>query len=115
MAVRTVHHAALYAAQRILASEPRLLLFPRIVRQTRSALLPIEPARALGLLIAQSGSQLFDKQTMERQLAVLKALLQQATAYELHAGSDLHDDPTALVGLIAELEGEKRCLVSSSN
>src|SRR5262249_19765240 len=107
---RRVAIEEVYSAQRILASEPRLLLFPRIVRQSASTLLPIEPTRALGLLIAPSGSQLFDKQTMAPQLAVLKALLQQATAYELRAGSDLRDDPTALIRLIPELEGEKACL-----
>ena len=104
-----------YPAQRILASEPRLILFPHIVRQSASASLPIEPARALALLIAQSGSQLFDKETMAPHLAVLKALLQQSTAYELRAASDLRDDPTALIRLVPELEGNKTCLASSSN
>jgi HPr serine kinase-like protein len=99
-----------YPGQRMAVSEPRLLLFPQIVRQSRSALLPITQARAVELLVAQSGPQLFDQETIAQQLATLKELLQQTTAYELRAGSDLHDDPTTLIELLAATEGEKSCL-----
>jgi hypothetical protein len=63
--------------------------------------------------MAQSGPQLFDRDTMAPHLTVLKTLLQQATAYELEAGSDLHRDPASLAQLIAEAQGETQCLASS--
>jgi hypothetical protein len=98
-----------YPAQRVAACKPRVLLFPRIVRQTRSALVPLERASALGRLISQSGLQLLDRDTMAQHLTVLRTLLQQSTAYELQAGSDLYQDPMTLVDLLKGAEREELC------
>ena len=94
---------------------PRLLLFPRIVASSRSRILPIEPAKALKVLIEQSGPQLFDRQTLPGQLAMLRSLLLQARPFELAAGRDVLDDPDALVRLLNSVSTEVPCLVSSSS
>jgi hypothetical protein len=104
---------AAYPAQRVGSCTPRVLLFPRIVPQPGSALLPIDRASALGRLISQSGPQLFDRQTMAAHLALLRTLLQQADACELQAGSDLHHDPRAVADLLSGIQREKTCLASS--
>jgi hypothetical protein len=104
---------ARFSAQRADACTPRVLLFPRIVPREQSALIPLDRAAALGRLMAQSGSQLFDRDTMQHHLTVLKTLLEQAMAYELEAGSDLHRDPAGLTHLIAQAQGGTQCLASS--
>ncbi len=104
---------ATYSGQRVPACTPRLLLFPRIGSETHSLLTPLDRLEALRRLVSQSGSQLFDRATSSRHLAVLKELVQQAALYELEAGSDLKDDPMELVRLLGEAEGEKQCLASS--
>jgi hypothetical protein len=86
---------------------PRLLVFPRIMPQNQSELVPLDPVRALKLLLAESAPQLFDTKTMARHLEVLKTLLQQSTAYELRAGIDLCRDPAKLVRLLAEAQGKR--------
>lgn len=87
---------------------PRVLLFSRIVPQAQSSLLPLERVDALKHLLAESGPQLFDKDTMTRHLEVLKKLLQQTAAYELRAGLDLYRDPMTLMRLLNEAEGAQR-------
>jgi hypothetical protein len=104
---------AAYPGQRVPACTPRLLLFPRIVSQTHGVLIPLDRLDALRRLVAQSGSQLFDRATSARHLAVLRELVRQAAAYELVAGSDLKKDPMELVRLLGEAKGEKQCPASS--
>lgn len=95
------------------ACTPQVLLFSRVSREERSALFPLDRASALGQLIGQSSSQLFDRQTMGTHLATLNVLLQQAEAYELRAGLDLREDPTLLPRLLVDARGERPCLASS--
>jgi HPr Serine kinase C-terminal domain len=87
---------------------PQVLLFPRIVPHAHSILVPAERPRALGLLLAQSGPQLFDHITMPQHLNVLKQLVQQSSCYELQAGLDLYHEPLILVSLLRQAEGEGR-------
>jgi hypothetical protein len=92
---------------------PRVLLFPRIVPYDESRLIPLDRARALRILLAESGPQLFDTSTMARHLDLLKTLLQQSAIFELRAGSDLHHDATKLVYLLKQARGDRnwRCLL----
>jgi hypothetical protein len=104
-----------YPARRVAACMPRVLLFPRVSGHKRSRLIPLDRAEALGRLIGQSSSQLFDRATMAPHLATLNALLRQAGAYELSAGIDLREDASLLSSLLAAAEGESPCLASSSS
>ena len=79
-----------------------LLLFPRIVPHATSTLKPLTGATALTKLLAESGGQLFDRSSMSQHLQILKRLIEQTRAFELHAGQDLHRDPSKLATLLAE-------------
>jgi hypothetical protein len=104
---RRVHIEEAYPAQHIVRCIPRVLLFPRIVRQTHSALLPLDRATAMRSLLVQSGPQLFDRATMTQHLEVLKRLLYQTEAYELQAGLDLYHDPLKIIQLMRDAAGEE--------
>jgi hypothetical protein len=84
---------------------PRILIFPRITPHAQSALTPMPRINALRLLLAQSGPQLFDRQTMSEHLQLLKTLLEQAEPYEINAGRDLYDEPAKLMDLIEQSQG----------
>jgi hypothetical protein len=83
------------------------MIFPHITRQDRSTLMPIDRARALGVLLAESAPQLFDRSAMAGHLELLKRLLQQTEIYELNAGTDLYREPATLISLIQEGQGER--------
>jgi hypothetical protein len=97
-----------YPGQRMEQCVPGVLVFSRIVPQAKSSLLPIRRLDALKHLLACSGPQLFDKDTMNPHLQVLKRLLQQTVAYELCAGLDLYRDPMILTRLLSDAEGARR-------
>ncbi len=88
---------------------PRVVIFPQIKRQDQSTLKPIDSVHALGLLLAQSAPQLFDRSTMAGHLEVLKTLLQQTETYELNSGTDLYREPATLVDFIKEAQGRENC------
>lgn len=94
---------AVFPNRRLPYCLPRILLFPRIVDRPSSALRPLDHARALQPLLAQSGPQLFDRVTMPHHLELLKQLMRQTEMYELCAGRDLYQDPGQLEAL---LDGE---------
>jgi hypothetical protein len=97
-----------YPGQYVPGCIPRVLLFSRITPHAQSALLPLDRISALRILLAQSGPQLFDRDTMPKQMEGLRKLVYQSAAYELRAGPDLYRDPTRLVQLLAESDGEAR-------
>jgi hypothetical protein len=106
---RRVHlQDSAFCAHRRYDCIPELLLFPRIVPQESSVLLPIDRGTALKHLLEASGPQLFDRQTMEQHLAVLKQLLGQTTSFELRAGLDLYRSASTLVRLLAVAPGSIR-------
>lgn len=92
---------------------PEVVIFPQIKPQAQSTLEPSDSVRALGLLLAQSAPQLFDRSTMAQHLELLKRLLQQTETYELTAGRDLYREPAKLMDLIQEARGEKNWRGSS--
>jgi len=79
-----------------------LLLFPRIVPHATSTLKPLTGAAALTKLLAESGGQLFDRRSMSQHLQILKRLIEQTRAFELHSGQDLYRDPSKLATLLAD-------------
>ena len=88
-----------YPGQYLPRCLPRVLIFPQITRQDQSTLKPMDSVRALGVLLAQSAPQLFDRSTMAAHLELLKKLLQQTETYELNAGTDLYREPAKLIDL----------------
>ena len=104
---RRVDVRAAYPGQYLPACIPHVLLFPRIVSSPHSVVRPLTRATALGLLLAQSGPELFDRAAMPHHLDVLRRLVRQATPYEVCAGRNLHRNPTPLLALLADAEGTR--------
>jgi hypothetical protein len=102
-----------YGAQYSARCVPRTVVFPRITARRESTLTPVGRPDALRLALAQSAPQLFDRSTMPAHLEVLKALLEQADAFQLDAGADLHREPGELIELLHEARGALTCRASS--
>jgi hypothetical protein len=97
---RQLHIDDHHAHHRVSGSVPKLLLFPTIVDEDSSTVIPLDAVSTLSALLAASGPQLFDRLHMAQHLAALRSLLRQAVAYRLDAGRDLHRRPDRLVELI---------------
>jgi hypothetical protein len=98
---------AIYPAHRTTSCTPRTLVFPRIASSPRSNFLPLDQKRSWKRLLAQSGPQLFDRDTMPGHLAVLQTLLLQTKSLELRTGRNVYDDPEGFARLFAAVEQEK--------
>ena len=84
----------------------RTLLFPRIVSEARSRLVPLDQKAALMGLLHHSGAlAVLDAPTAAAHLDDLGALTRQARSYTLLAGRDLRDDPAAAAALLGEVVG----------
>ena len=73
-----------------------------IANRRRSRLTPLSGAPVLSALLEGSGWQLFDRDTMREQMAVLKQLTSQSRAFRLEAGRDLHERPASLDAMLAQ-------------
>lgn len=91
-----------YSKQYVPGCVPRMVVFPRIVPEPQSILQPISRLSALGLLLSQSGPQLFDKGAMPHHLELLNRLVQQSKLFELRAGLDLCREPGTFDRLVSE-------------
>src|SRR6266850_5758567 len=109
----SIHDA--YPEQYVSRCLPRVLIFPQITCSQQSTLKRVERIRALGILLAQSAPQLFDRSTMAGHLELLKNLLQQTETYELKAGNDLYHQPAKLIHLLREARGDGNCRELSSS
>lgn len=98
---RRLHIDRAYPAQYREQCIPQVLLFSRVAGAPESSLIACDPVSALKNLLAQSGPQLFDRNTMGRQIDLLSSLVRQCACYELSAGLDLYHDPGILVQLLA--------------
>lgn len=99
-----------YSEQFVEKCNPTVLLFSRIVPNGQTALIPCDRITALKNLLAQSGPQLFDQNSMGPHLELLTRLLRQSASYELQAGLDLYHDPGTLTQLLAACEQDGRWL-----
>ncbi len=100
---------ALYPAQIRDTCQPDLLLFPTIVAQPESELVPIGKADALLRLIQQSALLAIDPQQASGHLDVLVRLVRQSRHYRLLAGQDLARNPRRIAPLLEEIQQQARC------
>lgn len=81
---------------------PQILLFPKIVSRPISRMNTMTRSHAIGQLLGQSNTEVFDRSTMEDHLHVLTQLVKQCEIYELEAGHDLYHQPAILEDLLAK-------------
>jgi len=73
---------------------PKTIIFPKIVDEPRSRLVPVtEKSAGYRHLVNQSTLFAYDTQMTPRHLEILKMLLSQTRQYQLFAGRDLKENP----------------------
>lgn len=97
---RCVPMDALYPEQAADRCVPRLLVFPELVAETESRLVPLRKSEAMLRLVAQSALVTLDAAWTPAHLDALKTLVNQAASYRLFAAADLLRDPSRIVSLL---------------
>jgi hypothetical protein len=98
-----INTESLYPDQFLSCCLPKVLIFPKIVSRRKSKLLPVDWAKALILLIENSGGIMLDKNMADNQIKVLKQLIYQTSSYQLLAGLDLYKEPEKISEIISQL------------
>lgn len=71
----------------------KVLIFPQIVKNEKSRLIPLDRTKALILLIENSGGIMVDRDSAIEHIDFLKKLVQQTVPYQLFLGPDLYEEP----------------------
>ena len=87
---------------------PKVLIFPKVVSQGKSRLIPIDGTKALILLAENSGGIMVDKEMVVKQMEVLKGLVYQTSSYQLLAGRDLYEEPEKISRVLSGLNIQPR-------
>jgi len=87
---------------------PKVLIFPKIVSNDKSELIPIDRAKALILLAENSGGIMVDKEMVVKQMEVLKGLVYQTSSYQLLLGRDLYEEPERISEILSGLSIQPR-------
>lgn len=101
-----LHVRDLYPGRAAGRCVPRLVLFPQIVPEAASRLVPLSPRDTLLGLLRQTGAPAWlDGPAAAAHLGDLRRLAGQAQGYALLAGRDLRDSPAAAAALTRRLVG----------
>jgi hypothetical protein len=84
---------SIYPENHLSTCVPNILIFPKIVSEGKSQLIPIDKTSALIMLMQSSGGIMVDKEMAAQQVEVLKNLIYQTSSYRLLAGRDLYEEP----------------------
>jgi hypothetical protein len=82
---------------------PNRLVFTSIGNAAETVLQPLEPGKAMTLLMQQSPSLAFRRRYAQEQIALLGRLVAQSQNFMLCAGRDVHENPRQLEPLIADV------------
>lgn len=91
---------AVYPGRHLPCGPLRTLVFPQIVAQAHSRLLPLEPVQSLSALLLAKPDMLTDKIHATAQLELLKTIVMPRPAYRLLAGRDVFGNGAALEALL---------------
>jgi hypothetical protein len=78
-----------------------VLLFPQVAGGQHSRLTSLDPVSALATLMRFSTGILTERSRVVQQMELLKVLVQQARAYQLHLGEDVFTEPATVASLLA--------------
>ncbi len=104
-AKRLVEMASLYPGRFRGVLTPRAVLFPEIVSEPRSRVLPLSRAETLLRLLRDGAGVLHDRASTAAQTALLAGISQAAAGFRLLHGADVHSDPARLSALLQRLAG----------
>lgn len=104
---RLIDLDSIYPGRHVLQCIPSILIFPSIVHEERSQLIPLDNVAALIELSWNCGGIFVDRDMVEVQMEVLKQLAYQASSYQLLAGRDLHEEPQRVANILSEAVGTR--------
>lgn len=104
---RSFDPAIFYPDSFILKSKPNVILFPQIVREHESRLMPLSSAQCLAKLIPNSLLVMIDKKIAREHLDALTTLSKQCCAFQLLSGKDLILKPDKVIEKILHKIEEK--------
>lgn len=93
---------AAFPGQHVEETVPTRLVFTSISDAAKTVLEPLDPGRALTLLVQQSPSLAFRRRHARQQMALLGKLVRQGQSFALRAGRDVREDPARLEPLISD-------------
>ena len=94
---RSFDPAIFYPDSFILKSKPNVIIFPQIVREAESRLIPLSSAQCLAKMIPNSLLVMIDKKVAGEHLDVLTTLSKQCHAFQLLSGKDLILNPDKVI------------------
>ncbi len=91
---KRVDMKTLYPEQAVTHCTPQQIIFPKIVPEPKTRLIPIDNTEALFQLMLQSGLLTSEAHRASKHLKVLTRLLHQTQTYQLLMGRDLKENPS---------------------
>jgi len=102
---RLIDLNTVYPGKHVPRCIPDFLIFPSIVHQEQSQLIPLDNVAALIDLSRNCGGIFVDRDMVELQMEVLKQLVYQTSCYQLLAGRDLHEEPQRVADVLSAAVG----------
>jgi len=102
---RMIDLTSIYLDSHVPLCIPSVLIFPSIVQQEQSKLIPLDNVAALIELSRNCGGIFVDRDMVELQMEVLKQLVYQTAGYRLVAGRDLYEEPWRISDILSEAVG----------
>jgi hypothetical protein len=107
---RLVEVEPLYPGRLCSRMQPKAILFPTIVPEFASRVIPLSKTETLVHLLRDGASRLHSRESMAAQMAALTQLVETARGYRLLHGADVHRHPQRVAALIEQLtrsEGDR--------
>jgi hypothetical protein len=101
---RLVEIDSTYRGRIVSRCTPRVLAFPKVTREPRTEIAPLEATEAMTALLEQSPGILTDRSGVERQLATLRQLMQQSRCVRVRLGSDVFSSTGLVTSLLERIE-----------
>jgi len=100
---RLVDVRSVYPGQFRSSFRPQIILFPEIIAEPDSRLIPLDCTATLVGLLGQGAGVLHSRESTAAQTAVLSHLAQAARGFRLLHGADVHGNPERLAALLQRI------------
>jgi hypothetical protein len=114
---RLVEFEKLYPGRLCSRMQPTAILFPTIVPELESRVVPLSKTETLVHLLRDGASRLHSRESMGAQMAALAQLAQSARGFRLLHGADVHRNPQRVAAMIEQLarsEGDRNAFCSAA-
>ncbi len=102
---RMIDLNSVYPGKHVPYCIPNILIFPSIIDQEQSQLIPLGNVAAVIELSRNCGGIFVDRDMVEVQMEVLRQLVYQTVSYQLLAGRDLYEEPQKISEILSAAVG----------